>query len=109
MEAKARCIAILLNVDLVITGGAERINPTTGKRHHTCRTSAHHSSDALDFSFDKNPTLPGSGEEFFCAALKCGFEWGWYEPFKKQHYHIQRIPGCGVPKIVVDRCKCHVE
>jgi RHS repeat-associated protein len=107
VEAMVGCIENRLNLNLVITGGAEQTKPSGGPAHK-CSKSAHYSGDAVDFSFKRNPSLPGRKDEFFCAALKCGFEWGLTEGGKEPHNHLQRIPGgpCNVPKIRVDPCKC---
>jgi len=91
MEMKVRCIEGCLGIQLVITGGAEQSG-------HKCAKSQHYSGDAVDFGFNSNRNIGGSSEKFFCCALGCGFPYGQTEA-KPAHYHLQTIPGCGVPKI----------
>jgi len=60
----------------------------------------------LIFRLNAIPTFSGRADDFFCAALKCGFLWGWEEGGSQPHFHIQRTPGCNVPKLRGDACKC---
>jgi len=97
MEWKVTCLESYLNMNLVITGGSEQTNPQ-GKPAHKCKNSAHYSGDAVDFSFKRNPGLPARTKEFLCYAVRCGFEYGQIES-NPSHFHLQTIPGCGVPKL----------
>jgi len=65
MEWKATRLELCMNVDLIITGGAEQ-------GRHDCPDSRHYSGNAVDFGFNSNPRIKQRSNDFFCCALKCG-------------------------------------
>jgi len=79
------------NLDLLITGGAER-------RGHS-RRSHHYRGKACDIH-GSNPVK--NGDVMSCAA-QCGFGAGRWESFRnnpnRNHWHLQLTPGNGVPAL----------
>jgi len=98
VEWKVTCIELCLDVDLIVTGGAEHTGHTPGSRHY--------SGDAVDFGFASNPGIQGRSKDFLCCALTCGFAYGQTEYGRGPHYHIQIVPGLGVPRIPSNVCGC---
>ncbi len=98
VEAKVGCLENCLGIELVITGGAE-------KQGHS-RGSKHYSGQAVDFGFNSNPGIQNRANDFFCCASRCGFDYGQTEVGRGPHYHLQTVPGLGVPRIPTDTCIC---
>lgn len=98
MESKVLCLENCMGITLVITGGAEQQGHSKGSKHY--------SGDAVDFGFNSNPGIQGQSKKFFCCAFQCGFGYGQTEGGRGAHYHLQVIPGLGVPKIPSDACLC---
>lgn len=83
------------NLDLLITGGAEKIGHS--------KNSHHARGQACDIPSAKfNPGL--TNENVGKCAINCGFNAGQYEMFpanpNRDHWHLQIEPGNGVPKIL---------
>jgi RHS repeat-associated protein len=99
VEAMVVCLENCLDIELVITGGAEQEGHTKGSKHY--------SGQAVDFGFNSNPGIRSRGAEFYCCALECGFEYGQTEGGRGPHYHLQLVPGLGVPRIPENVCNCN--
>ena len=98
VEAKVSCLENCLGVSLVITGGAEQSGHTPRSKHYT--------GQAVDFGFASNPSIQALGNNFFCCALNCDFSNGQTEGGKRPpHFHVQTVPGNGVPAIPKSVCK----
>lgn len=82
------------NLDLLVTGGAE-------KERHSSRSS-HYKGEACDVSTSN----PVSREDMNSCAASCGFGGGQLELFpnnpRRDHWHLQLTPGNGVPAIGPD-------
>ncbi len=87
IEAKVSYIEICLATDLVVTGGWEG-------GHSGGALGPHGRSEAVDFSFARNPQLRGMKDKFMCCAKRAGFNFGQYEP-RPPHFHIQIGTGRG--------------
>jgi RHS repeat-associated protein len=98
VEAKVACLENCLGTQLVITGGAEQAGHSKGSKHY--------SGQAVDFGFNSNPGIQSRSAEFYCCALQCGFDYGQAEGGRGPHYHLQTVPGLGVPRIPRDACIC---
>ncbi len=104
MEENVRCLErCLKNVELVITGGAEKTLPN-GKPAHKCKNSEHYSGNATDFGLHSNEPLRKRGPDLLCCARGCNFTNGFLESggTDNAHYHIQTNPGdpkCRVPPL----------
>jgi hypothetical protein len=92
------CLENCLGIQIVITGGAEQQGHSTGSKHY--------SGQAVDVGFNSNPGIQSRSKEFFCCALQCGFDYGQTEGGRGPHYHLQTVPGLGVPRIPKDACMC---
>jgi RHS repeat-associated protein len=84
IAAKVSFLEICLATDLVVTGGWES--------HGGGALGPHGRGEAVDFSFDKNPQLPGMKDKFMCCAKRMGFNYALYEPIPPQ-FHIQISTG----------------
>jgi len=98
VEAMVVCLENCLGTQLVITGGAEQQDHSAGSKHY--------SGQAVDFGFPSNPGIQSRSKEFYCCALRCGFDFGQTEGGRGPHYHLQTVPGLGVPRIPRDACMC---
>ena len=98
IETMVVCLENCLGIQLVITGGAEQQDHSQGSKHY--------SGQAVDFGFNSNPGIRSRSKEFFCCALQCGFDYGQTEGGRGPHYHLQTVPGLGVPQIPKDACSC---
>jgi RHS repeat-associated protein len=98
MEWKVICIEDCLGKTLVVTGGAEQKGHSAGSKHY--------SGQAVDFGFNSNPGIKSQAKSFFCCAQLCGFDYGQTEGGDGPHYHLQTVPGLGVPRIPKDVCSC---
>ncbi|MGE0278704.1 MAG: RHS repeat-associated core domain-containing protein [Nitrospiraceae bacterium] len=98
VEAMVVCLENCLGIQIVITGGAEQQGHSTGSKHY--------SGQAVDVGFYSNPGIQSRSKEFFCCALQCGFDYGQTEGGRGPHYHLQTVPGLGVPRIPRDACMC---
>ena len=83
-----------LNIDLLVTGGAEKENHSP--RFH------HYKGEACDTANPKfNAGL--TDNDVMSCAKSCGFRAGQYETFSKKpnrdHWHLQLTPGNEVPPI----------
>lgn len=82
------------NVDLLVTGGAE-------KKGHS-RNSEHGKDEACDIAGPKFNKDLDNADVFMCAQ-ECGFSAGQFEEFKndpnRDHWHFQLDPGNGVHPI----------
>ena len=92
LERCLQCVTHNPNLDLLITGGAERSGHT--------RQSHHYRGEAVDVGGPRfNPVQTS---DVFKCGNQCGFRAGQFETFanaNRNHWHLQLTPGNGVPPL----------
>jgi len=84
-----QCTANCIGRDLYATGGQEQSGHS--------KNSDHYIDEAVDFR-----SVNATASKVLSCAANCGYEGGWFESWKKSHWHFQLRAGNGVPQITPD-------